>query len=72
MNITVMQIITGIWVKLAIRSAAPFAKVAATRIPVIIMRTVTNFRSPLPKYFDTILGIVNPSSRMDMNPEKKS
>ena len=72
MNITDIQISTGIWVRLLSKSAAPFAKVADTRTPVITMRTATNFSSFVPKYFETIFGIVNPSSRKDMNPEKKS
>ena len=72
MKIIVMQISTGIWVKLLIKSAAPFAKVAETRIPVIMIRTATNFSRPHPKYFETIFGIVRPSSLMDMNPAKKS
>ena len=72
MNIIVIQISNGIWVKLLIKSAAPFAKVAATRIPVIIIRTETNFSRPDPKYFETMAGIVRPSSLTDMNPAKKS
>ena len=43
MKIIVMQISTGVWVRLLSKSAAPFAKVAATRIPVITISTATYF-----------------------------
>ena len=59
-------------VRFARRSADPVANVDATRIPVITMMTPTNFRAPVPRYFEMISGIVNPSLRRDMNPEKKS
>ena len=72
MNITVIQISIGIWVKSLSKSAAPFAKVVATRIPVIIMRTARNFSTLVPKYFETMSGMVSPSFLRDMNPEKKS
>ena len=72
MNITVRQMITGICVRLLIKSADPFAKVAETRIPVIITRNATYFSNRAPIYFETIFGIVKPSSLRDMNPEKKS
>ena len=72
MNITIRQISIGILVKLVIKSAAPFAKVAETRMPVSTIRTARNLSVFFPKYFETILGIVNPLSLMDMNPEKKS
>ena len=67
-----MQMSTGIWVRLLTKSAAPFAKVAETRMPVTTIRIPTNIRTLFPKYFETMLGIVNPSFRIDMNPEKKS
>ena len=72
MNITVTQISIGILVMSVSSPAAPFAKVAETKIPVSITRTAMNFWTLVPKYFETMFGIVNPSFRMDMNPEKKS
>ena len=59
-------------VKLVSKSAAPFAKVAPTRIPVTMMRNAMNFWTVLPKYFEIMFGSVNPSFLRDMNPEKKS
>ena len=71
-NIIVIQKIIGILVKLLSKSAAPVAKVAETRIPVITMRTAIIFCILVPKYFEMMFGIVNPSFLKDMNPEKKS
>ena len=64
MNIAVIQIITGMLVRLLIKSAAPFAKVAETRIPVRIMRTATYFSIRFPKYFETIFGMSAGSTSM--------
>ena len=72
MNIIVVQRTMLIPVRLLSRSAAPFAKVVATRIPVDIMTIAMIFWILLPRYFETICGIVNPSFRTDMYPEKKS
>ena len=72
MKIIVIQISTGVWVRLLSKSAAPFAKVAAIRIPVIIIRTVRNYSTLVPKDFETMSGMVSPSFLRDMNPEKKS
>ena len=72
MNIAIIQINVFVLVKLAIKSAAPVAKVDATRIPVMIIRAATNFWIVLPRYFEMIFGIVEPSFLIDMNPEKKS
>ena len=41
-------------------------------IPVITIRTAIIFRIGLPRYFEIILGIVDPSFLKYMNPEKKS
>ena len=54
------------------KPAAPFAKVAETKIPVITIRTAMNFWILVPRYFEIMFGIVYPSFRTDMNPEKKS
>ena len=43
MKIAVVQINTGVLVKLAIKSAAPVAKVAATRMPVMMIMIAVNF-----------------------------
>ena len=59
-------------VRLLINSAAPVAKVAATRMPVSTIRTAIIFRILVPKYFEMMFGIVIPSFLRDMNPEKKS
>ena len=67
-----VQIRMGMFVKLLSKSAAPVANVAETRIPVITIRTAIIFRIGLPRYFEIILGIVDPSFLKDMNPEKKS
>lgn len=72
MNIIVVQTSMEILVKFSSKSAAPFANVAETRMPVITIRIATNFRTLFPKYFEIIAGIVNPSFLIDRNPEKKS
>ena len=72
MNMIKVQIRIGMFVKLLSKSAAPVANVAETRIPVITIRTAIIFRIGLPRYFEIILGIVDPSFLKDMNPEKKS
>ena len=72
MNIAVIQISIGIFVKVVSRSAAPFAKVVETRIPVITIRTAITFWILVPRYFEMMFGIVYPSFLMDMKPEKKS
>ena len=72
MNISVVQISISILVRFVSKPAAPFAKVAETKMPVMIIRTAMNFWTLPPKYFEMMLGIVNPSFRTDMNPEKKS
>ena len=72
MNIIVTQISIGILVRSASKAAAPFANVAETKMPVITIRTAMSFWMLLPKYFEIMLGIVYPSFRTDMNPEKKS
>lgn len=71
-NMIKVQIRMGMFVKLLSKSAAPVANVAETRIPVITIRTAIIFRIGLPRYFEIILGIVDPSFLKDMNPEKKS
>ena len=72
MNIIIVQISTGVFVKSPINAADPVEKAAATRIPVIIVTNATNFCTVVPRYLEMMFGMVYPSFLSDMNPEKKS
>ena len=72
MNIIIKQISMGMLVRLLINSAAPVAKLDATRMPVSTIRIAMILWTVVPKYFEIIFGIVSPLFLKDINPEKKS
>ena len=72
MNINMTQMKVDVLVKSPISAADPFAKTAAPRTPVMIVTNATNCLAGVPRYFEIIAGIVDPSFLKDINPEKKS
>ena len=55
-----------------IRKDSSQTKIVAPRTPFMMVTNATNCLTVVPKYFEIIAGIVDPSFLKDMNPEKKS
>lgn len=56
----------------SIRKDSSQTKIVAPRTPFMIVTNATNCLTVVPKYFEIIAGIADPSFLKDMNSEKKS